>query len=324
MKLSILKCHGSGNDFVLIDETMESNGNIPDEKRASLTRAMCNREAGVGADGVLFYQSSETADCKMRMFNPDGGEAEMCGNGLRCIGRYCAERLTRPDVTVETMKSTLAVKGGKPLYAGVETFEAEIGPVSTRPGALPMLVDTDSFAGESIEELSSDLVFTALSVPNPHIVAIVDDIDEPLVERCGVRANHLRLFPSGVNVSLARRLGKNNIFVITYERGVGITYSCGTAMSASAYVSVIHGLSEAEEPISVYNRGGLVECDVKRDPSEHILLKGNATFVFEAEIEVGKDYEEISGQYDKRVRMDEVSAYGAFQDYVESVLNEIT
>nr|VFK31944.1 MAG: diaminopimelate epimerase [Candidatus Kentron sp. MB]VFK34989.1 MAG: diaminopimelate epimerase [Candidatus Kentron sp. MB]VFK77093.1 MAG: diaminopimelate epimerase [Candidatus Kentron sp. MB] len=322
MKLSILKCHGSGNDFVLIDETLESNSNILHSQRADLTRTICNRENGVGADGILFYQSSKVADCKMRMFNPDGGEAEMCGNGLRCVGRYCSERQMKSNVAVETMKSILNVKRGAQIYNGIETFEADIGPVSTHPGTLPMSVDSESFIGKVIDELSPELEFTALTVPNPHIITIVDEIDEALVQNCGYRANNSRLFPKGVNVSFVTSLGNNIIYVVTYERGVGITYSCGTAMSASAYVSVLRGITKAETEISVFNKGGMVKCDVKIQQGENIILKGNATFVFEAELQIGSQCKKMERQFDSKVRTDEISAYGALQEYAESVLKK--
>ncbi len=321
MKLSILKCHGSGNDFILIDETIAGNDAIQDETRARLTKALCNREDGVGSDGILFYQSTESADCRMRMFNPDGSEAEMCGNGLRCIGRYCSERSMKPAVTVETMKAILPVRRGKQIFAGIETFEAGIGPVSLLPESLPMNVDSGFFIDEIIEDLSSSLKFTAISVPNPHIVTIVSDIDEAFVAQCGDKANHLSLFPKGVNVSFAKPLGENRIFVVTYERGVGITYSCGTAMSASAYVSVLQGISEADQLLSVYNKGGMVECDVS-DRKGNIILKGNATFVYEATIEVKDDCGSIEHQYKSNVRLDEISAYGTLQDYAKSILEK--
>lgn len=322
MKLSILKCHGSGNDFVLIDETLRSNSNIRHSNRANLTRTVCGRENGIGADGVLFCHSSQVADCKMRMFNPDGSEAEMCGNGLRCVGRYCCERLMTNSVTIETMQSVLRVKRVEQIYEGIATFEAEIGPVSLQPASLPMSVDSDSFTGKTIDGLSSVLEFTALSVPNPHIVTVVDDIDEAVVERCGSHANNLRLFPKGVNVSFIKSLSHNSIFVITYERGAGITYACGTAMSASAYVSVLNKLTQPEIPICVYNKGGMVKCDVNTEQGKSIMLKGNATFVCESEIEVDSECRKIFQKRHGKARTDEVSAYQAWQQHTQSVLKK--
>ncbi len=321
MNLSILKCHGSGNDFILIDENIEINNKIREAGRTELTRTLCNRDTGIGADGVLFYQSSESADCKMRMLNPDGGEAEMCGNGLRCIGRYCSEQLMKRKVSVETMKAILQVARGKEMFNGIETFEAEIGPVSLAPNSLPMSSEFETFIDRRITEISDSLSFTALSVPNPHIVTIVNHVDESLLKQCGAIANNSTIFPNGVNVSFVKSLAENRIFVVTYERGVGITYSCGTAMSASAYVSALRNVTDGAKPIFVSNNGGMVECDVS-NVGTNIILKGNATFVFEATIEVGEDYRSIEKLYERKIRLDEIRAYEKLEVYAKSLLGE--
>ncbi|MGH8557451.1 MAG: diaminopimelate epimerase [Methylococcales bacterium] len=321
MKLNILKCHGSGNDFILIDENIALNNNIRETGKADLTRTLCNRDTGIGADGVLFYRSSDSADCKMRMLNPDGREAEMCGNGLRCIGRYCSEKLMKRKVSVETMKAILRVARGKEIFNGIETFEAEIGPVSLAPDSLPMDSDLETFIDQRITEISDSLGFTALSVPNPHIVTIVDEVDESLIKQCGFVANNSAIFRNGVNVSFVKSLGQNRIFVVTYERGVGITYSCGTAMSASAYVSAIRNVTDGAKPISVYNKGGMVECDVS-SVGTNIILKGNATFVFEAAIDVDEDYRSMGKQVERKLRLDEIRAYERLELYAKSILAE--
>nr|VFK43145.1 MAG: diaminopimelate epimerase [Candidatus Kentron sp. TC] len=320
MKLRILKCHGSDNDFILIDETIEKN-HIRDAHRAELAKTLCDREMGIGADGVLFHLPSESADCGMRMFNPDGSEAEMCGNGLRCIGRYALEKSARDRVSVETMKSILSVTKESRLFDGVETFQAEIGPVSLAPGSLPMIADAETFIDGRIAGLSDTLRFTALSVPNPHIIAIVDEVDEDLVERYGRAANDLPVFPKGVNISFVELLDSDKIFVATYERGVGVTYSCGTGMSAAAYACALRDLVDGGKPISVYNRGGIVECDVSNKEGP-ILLKGNATFVFEATIEVRWDCTSMELPYEKRIRQHEIDAYGNLREYAKSIIGK--
>ena len=327
MKLAILKCHGSGNDFVLIDETTAGNSGIPDRYRMELVRTVCDRTTGIGADGVLFYQASETADCRMRMFNPDGGEAEMCGNGLRCIGRYCAEKLSENTVSVETMKATLSAERAEPVFEGVETFEVEIGPISLAPDSLPMVTDSDRFVNERVPDLPGNFTFTALSVPNPHIVSIVDEVAEESAARCGVAANNSAAFPRGVNVSFLRCLGDNDVYVVTYERGVGITYSCGTGMSASAYVSALLSVTDYREPISVFNKGGMVKCIVpepRNNQNERIKLKGNATFVFESTIDLSDDFRAIKHRDEPRVRHDEIAAYEKAQEYAASIVLERT
>jgi len=317
MKIQILKCHGSGNDFILVDEISGSNQRIPDGYRGVLAKALCDRSEGIGADGVLYYLPSAAADCRMRMFNPDGGEAEMCGNGLRCIGRYCAEHLGKGLVLVETMKVALAVEREgllfeRTAFEGIETYKAEIGPVSLRPQSLPMHTEWDRFMNRPLPELSSHLTFTALSIPNPHLVSIVADIDERAVEACGVAANASAIFPKGVNVSFVKPLGSNRIYVVTYERGVGITDSCGTAMSASAYVSALYGITSREDPVFVFNNGGMVVCDLSRG-DERIGLIGNATFVFEATVEVASDYASVIECAKAGERHQEIDAYSNSQ-----------
>lgn len=320
MKLRILKCHGSGNDFILIDETNEMNQPIPDNRRSELTRTLCDKKIGVGADGILFYLPSEHADCRMRMFNPDGREAELCGNGLRCLGRYGTEKLMKNVVAVETMKATLLVRRGSQIFEGIETFEAEIGPVSLSPESLPMITDMPTLIDKKLPELSDNLTFTALSVPNPHIITIVHQIDESLVERIGFAANHSIIFPNGVNVSFVKTLGNNRIFVITYERGVGITYSCGTAMSASSVVATLNGIANSNDFIYVFNKGGMVVCDAS-NIKQNVILKGNATFVFDTVLDVSVNFDSINQSYQKEIRAHEIEAYEHLQNYAQSIIN---
>ena len=322
MQLEILKCHGSGNDFILIDATNISNRLCNDERRG-LARTLCNRQKGIGADGILYYQTSSVADCRMRMFNPDGSEAEMCGNGLRCIARYCVGKLKKSIVSIETMKAILTAKHGIPIFDGIETYEVEIGPVSLSTDTLPMIDSGNQFKKTIIGELSPSFEFTAISVPNPHIVTIVDNIDESIVEACGKKSSNSKLFPKGVNVSFVRKLDDNSIFTMTYERGVGITNSCGTAMSASAFVSALSHLVSYKDPIKVFNRGGMVTCLVP-DPNarniKSIYLNGNATFEFESAIEVDDIHFGLVQRHDGRIRLSEVEIYADSKKYAQAFI----
>jgi len=119
MKLKILKCHGSGNDFILINEYQGLE--FSEQERITLSLTLCDRAGILGADGILFFQNSDKADGKMRMFNPDGSEAEMCGNGLRCIGRFACEQLGKDAVLIETLKGTSNVTKNKNIHKGVQT-----------------------------------------------------------------------------------------------------------------------------------------------------------------------------------------------------------
>ncbi|MCR6110322.1 diaminopimelate epimerase [Bacillus sp. A301a_S52] len=286
MKLDILKCHGSGNDFIIIDE-MAHDYAFSEQQRIIISKELAGKDHLIGSDGILFVQNSKSADATMRMFNTDGSEAEMCGNGLRCVARYVGEKLGRESMIIETMKANLAVKKVEDIFPNNPTYEVAIEPVSLKPKTLPLISNDTDHINKPIKGLPEHLTFTALSVPNPHIVALVDDVDEKEVATVGKEANELKnILPNGVNVSFLKKIGEAKVFVQTYERGVGLTNACGTAMSASSLVSCLLGLNTFNEKILVLNRGGMVQCLVKKDEEGHfyIKLRGNATYEYSATV----------------------------------------
>lgn len=137
VEINILKCHGTGNDFILIDE-YNNNYNLDDETRRDIAIQACNRAKFIGGDGILFVQKSDICDAKMRIFNADGSEAEMCGNGLRCVGRYVIEMLNKESVEIETLKSKYWVKLQEDIYEGVKTVKIDIKSVSLDVKTLPL------------------------------------------------------------------------------------------------------------------------------------------------------------------------------------------
>ncbi|MGP4068442.1 diaminopimelate epimerase [Halobacillus sp. B29] len=311
MDIQFIKCHGSGNDFILIDE-LTHGYTFTEKEREDLSILLCDRNDGIGSDGILFVMDSDKAEARMRMFNSDGTEAEMCGNGLRCVARHVLEKEDKTHIAVETEKAVLAVSQVEEIFPGIDTFSVAIEPVSFVPASLPVRVDTEPASKTTIPGLPEHLTFTALSVPNPHIVAIVEDINQEELAHVGEKANQLpEVFPNGVNVSFMKLLEKNKVFVQTFERGVGLTNACGTAMSASSLVSTIHGPNETGEPIVVINKGGLVNCVVEKEKeSFSIQLRGNATNVYEAAVQVDwntrtfhvenrKDFTEEQTKYEK-------------------------
>lgn len=286
MKLQILKCHGSGNYFILINEYEGIRFSEPE--RVNLSKALCERQGILGADGILFFQNSEVADGKMRMFNPDGSEAEMCGNGLRCIGRFAGETLGKDSVLIETLKGISSVVKDSNIHKDVETYQAELNTISLNTKDIPIVFNEQTLIDKPLPALSANLTFTAVSMPNPHIVAIVDKIYDKELEQIGEKANQLKeLFPNGVNVNFCQLLDEAAIFVRTYERGVGLTNSCGSGMSASALVSCQLSHHQFGKSIEVYNRGGLVRCKATSNNHQNYLvfLSGNATFMFSGTIE---------------------------------------
>ena len=291
MDIKLLKCHGSGNDFVLIDEFSNDYG-IDEALRVKLVTELSDRGGLFCSDGVLYVQRSERADARMRFFNTDGTEAEMCGNGVRCVGRYVCELLGKDEVVIETMRRDIPIRRVADLYPNVPTFDVTIGEPNLAVASLPMVSSADPHIDRPIEELSPALRFSAVSIPNPHAIAFVDTFEPELVE-IAERANRERTtFPRGVNMSFLKVLERGSVFVLTYERGVGVTNSCGTAMSASSFVSCLLGHCDPNVPIKVYNKGGMVNCLVDGDreglargeASVHLI--GNATWVFEATLTV--------------------------------------
>jgi diaminopimelate epimerase len=287
--IEIIKCHGSGNDFLLIDEITHPYS-FTEKQRAELALALCNRESKLGADGILFVMASESSDARMRVFNADGSEASMCGNGLRCVARYVCEMLNRDEAVIETMKANLRVKREEPIFPGIPTYKVEISPVSFQLSDLPLHLPQPTLINEQISTLSKELTFTALAVPNPHLVAIVgnEQLESSIQEEISQSVNRPNdLFPDGVNVSFVKPLEKGHIFVRTFERGVGFTNACGTAMSASALVTCLIGLNEIEESIDVYNPGGKVRCVVHQTGDTYTIdLIGNGTYLYKTKVRV--------------------------------------
>jgi len=325
MNIKITKCHGSGNDFLIIDE-ISTSYSFSEEDRANLAIAFCNRESQLGADGILFVLPSAKADARMRVFNADGSEASMCGNGIRCVARYVCELLNVKEAVIETMKANLEVKNEADIFPEIPTYLVEISPISFQTEDLPLRIDQETLLNEKIDSLHSELTFTALAVPNPHLITIVDKatIESSVQEEISSYVNGPNeLLPDGVNVSFVSILDKGSIYVRTYERGVGFTNACGTAMSASTLVSILNGFNSTGESIEVYNNGGKVRCYVhENDGKYRIDLIGNATYVYEASVEA--DLNKLSDfvLIDRNINEKEAAQYSKLQEAAQAYLKE--
>ncbi len=319
----MIKGHGSGNDFFLIDE-ITNEYQFADEERSFLARLLCHRDSDLGADGILFVLKSERADGRMRVFNADGSEASMCGNGLRLVARYLCELLGKETAVVETMKADLKVGKRPELFPEVHTFQVEISPVLFDVNALPLKINQPTLFNEKIHGLSDDLRFTAVAVPNPHLITLVDvdRLQSPIQEQISKKVNGSNdLFPDGVNVSFVNVLNLGAIYVRTFERGVGFTNACGTAMSASSLVTCMQGLNSFESTIDVYNNGGKVQCVVHRFEEKYkIDLIGNATYLFKAAVEV--DLENGAFTVREKQAFTEQLSYEKLQSEVQHYLHE--
>jgi diaminopimelate epimerase len=321
VQIDLVKGHGSGNDFLVIDE-MSNGYSFSESERADLARLLCNRQSDLGADGILFVMESDHADGRMRVFNSDGSEASMCGNGLRLVARYVCEHLGLSKAVIETMKANLKVSRQDDLFPDIHTYQVEISPVMFELKALPLNLNKPTLYNERIEGLSTELRFTALAVPNPHLIAIVDteqlrnDSQKLLSEKVN---GPNELFPDGVNVSFVKLLQTDSIYVRTFERGVGFTNACGTAMSASTLVTCLHGLNEFERVVNVYNNGGRVQCVVRENDGKYTIdLIGNATYLYNATINVNLELGEFS--VTSKTELAEQHSYEKLQSEAQSFI----
>lgn len=291
MEKELLRVHGSGNTFYLYQT---ENDNEIDW--ASFAKWLCCKDNHGGADGLLLVLPSEVADAKMRVINADGSEASMCGNGLRCVARYVCERTGKNEAIIETMKASLKVRKASSLFEEIPTYAVEISPVSFNLSSLPMNYHGQmELRHDIIEEFSMEIPFTAVSVPNPHLIGIVDQSyiennahQKTLSEMLNQENDYC---PDGVNVSYVYPMDRESIFVRTFERGVGFTNACGTAMTASALVSRLNGIVDVDV-ITVFNPGGFVKCEVNiLEDAYELTLIGNATVVAAYVFDVaGTDY----------------------------------
>ncbi|HJH26574.1 MAG TPA: diaminopimelate epimerase [Methanophagales archaeon] len=288
MKLEFTKMQAAGNDFVLIDDREQR---IADEKKEGIARFLCTRRFSVGADGVLFLckPTTRSYDLRMRVFNADGSEAEMCGNGIRCFARYAYEKglVRNRRIRVETLAGLIVPEVEDPdekgfgvgVDAGVTSIRVFMGkPVFER-------IDEPFFVNEQIGEVR----LTSLSLGNPHAVILVDSFDELDVDTIGKSIESHPAFPDRTNVDfvmtplLLEDDKANEISVRTYERGVGETLSCGTGSTASVLALNELGYINASGPVTVHTRGGDLMVELKGGGA---YLIGSAEVVYEGEVEV--------------------------------------
>lgn len=275
VELSFWKMHGLGNDYILIDNRDEK---ISEDEVGKLARRLCERRFSVGADGLLLVYDSAVADVKMRIFNSDGSEAEMCGNGIRCFAKYCYETgvVRKKEMKIETLAGIktvmLTVEGWT-----VKQVRVDIGEPIWERSRIPMLGE-GTFIDEDLELGSMKLKATCLSLGNPHCVIFVDEVKGFPVETVGPRIENHHLFPNRVNVEFAQILNRGELSVRVWERGCGETLACGTGACAS--VAAAKTLGKLDGRATVHLLGGDLEVEV----AGSIYMAGPATKVFEGRL----------------------------------------
>lgn len=289
----LLKVHGSQNCFFILDQT-KLKQELTDNELVALAQQITSKETGIlgGTDGVLVVNKPvrEGATAQMRVINADGSEASMCGNGLRTVTRYVAERDSIDNFKVDTMNASLQVRRQPDLAAGVPAFAVEISPVRFNKEALPYdNLGHDRLLNTLVPELLPGFRFSGIAVPNPHLISFVDEKGFKELGPLGEWLNSENpYFTDGVNVNFAHILGHNQIFVKTFERGVGFTNACGTGMSATslAFALIYPDQADFGQPITVFNPGGMVKTILHHDGHRYwIELIGNATFTHQITVD---------------------------------------
>lgn len=270
MELYFTKLQGNGNDFILVDEFEKVA--IPDEMKADFAGIYCDRRYGIGGDGVLYLSKSDKADLRMRLFQPDKSEAEMCGNGIRCFAKYAIDMAYMNKTgTVETPAGIIGVDAGyrkDSFFATIAMPEAKF-----QRKDIPAKGD-----GEYLEKIGGFDVY-AVNTGVPHAVIFVDDPDSVDIEKEAPPIRHHKSFSNGANVNFVAIKGEDGIRIRTYERGIeGETLSCGTGATASA--AVAHKLGKVGKTVKVDTPGGPLTIHFDGG----IRMEGPATTVFFGEI----------------------------------------
>lgn len=310
MRLSFIKCHGSGNDFPLVDARSLQ---MSEAAWAQLAQRLADRAGPVGGDGLLLLVAGrDGAAFGMRMFNPDGSEAETCLNGLRCVARLGFEATGLAEASVSLKTSGAAARQEAAIAPGVATIGTTAA-ASTDTALVGLAVADPMWVEARVPGLPSDRAVTAVAMPNPHLIAFVDRVDEAELVALGdwVEAGPA-LMPGRGNVSFVEDRGGGRLFVRTYERGVGLTNACGSAMAAATFAAGLSGRIGWDKPVTVFNAGGLVRTAASA-PSHGALVRvsGNATFEWEGVAEVNPETGGVGDVEVVRRRADEVRAWDA-------------
>ena len=275
--IKFTKMQGLGNDYVYMDAIHQKI-----ENESSLAQFVSNRHFGIGSDGLILICKSDVADFKMRMFNSDGSEAEMCGNGIRCVGKFVYDKgLTdKTTVTIETLAGIktleLNTKEGK-----VETVKVDMGEPILSPKEIPVISDEELVKNLMLEAEGRKFKFTCVSMGNPHAITEVEDTEKFDVEKYGKVLEVDKAFPNKTNVEFIQIIDKNHVKMRVWERGAGETLACGTGACATAVACYLNGKTDRNVEVELLGGKLFIEWN---EENNHIYMIGPAVTVFEGEL----------------------------------------
>ena len=279
--MKFTKMHGCGNDYVYINGASER---ISQEEKPGWVRKISDRHFGIGSDGAIFINPSAEADFEMEMYNADGSRSEMCGNGIRCVGKYVYDK----GLTNKTRVSVIS--GGQVKYLDLTVEEGKVSLVKVNMGAPVLKAEQVPVISEQEEVISQPVLIpetgetyrmTCVSMGNPHAVVFLEDVKNLEIEKIGPYFEHHSCFPNRTNTEFVKVLARKNVEMRVWERGTGETLACGTGCCATAVACILNGLTEDE--VTVHVLGGKIS--VFWDRQENLVyMTGPAATVFEGEI----------------------------------------
>ena len=281
MILKFTKMHGCGNDYVYIN-CFEQEINDPQ----ALSIKLSNRHYSIGSDGVILICKSSKADAKMRMFNADGSEGKMCGNGIRCVGKYLFDHnmVKKDDILIETLsgiKNLKAIRNSG--NEEVTNLCVDMGKANLHAKDIPVNLDQNTIINYPIQICEKEYNITCVSMGNPHCIVFCKNVDDIDIEKIGPMFEKNPIFPNGVNTEFIEIIDDDTLKMRVWERGSGETMACGTGACAAAVAAVENGYCKKNQEIKVKLKGG--DLTIKYT-DETVLMTGPAQKSFEGEIEI--------------------------------------
>jgi diaminopimelate epimerase len=276
--MKFTKLHGCGNGYIYVNLFEEQL-----ENPAEMAIKVSDHHFGIGSDGLITIGPSDVADFAMRIYNADGSEAEMCGNGIRCVGKYVYDHgmTDKTDITVESGAGIkylkLNVVDGK-----VDTVCVDMGEPIFAPEEIPVMAGSNPVIDEPIRVGDREWKMTCVSMGNPHAVVFVDEVKDFPLEKYGPLFENHERFPNRTNTEFVEIIDRNNVFMRVWERGTGETLACGTGCCATAVACVLNGRTDRHVTVRVLGGEVIIDWDEK---TGHVFMTGPAEFVFEGEIE---------------------------------------
>lgn len=279
--MKFTKMHGIGNDYVYVNCFEETVDNP-----AEVARFVSDRHYGIGSDGLILIKPSDISDCEMDMYNLDGSQGAMCGNGIRCVAKYAYDYgiVNKTSISVATRSGIkyldLSVRNGK-----VSTVKVNMGSPILSPKEIPFVSEKEQVINEPLEIDGEIFHITAISMGNPHGIVFMDDIDNLEIEKIGPKFENHIAFPDRVNTEFVKVLDRHTVQMRVWERGSGETLACGTGACAVAVASILNGHVDGDSPVTVRLLGGNLEIFWNRQENL-VYMTGPATTVFDGEIDL--------------------------------------